>query len=77
MEISLSHLRTFALGPVHFCGRGFWHLVHAIMLGWGLRYLERKTLLVWLGSYALGFERYMLGEHYAIVLEVSEVEEET
>ena len=52
-------------------------MVHAIMLGYGLRYIERETLQVWLGSYALGFERYMLGEHYAIVLEASEIEEET
>ena len=32
---------------------------------------------VWFGSYELGFERYMLGEHYAIVLEASKVQEET
>ena len=68
---------TFALGLAHFCGGGFWHLVHAIMLGQGLRYIERATLQVWLGSYALGFQRCMLGENYVIVLEASEIEEET
>ena len=52
-------------------------MVHAIMLGQGLCYLERETLQGWLGSYELVFERYVLGEHYAIVLEASEVEEET
>ena len=43
------------------------------MLGYGLRKCERETLArVWLAYFGLE-----LGEHYAIVLEATEIEDET